>query len=202
MIFLSTPSARRATPDWMPGSTVPMYFYPRPPQGGRLQTVAVLDKMLHISIHALRGEGDGECNYTRERVQEFLSTPSAGRATAGFWPDYYSNRISIHALRGEGDSFVIERGKGGLKFLSTPSAGRATPHWWQDRGRQEISIHALRGEGDAGWGCDQNRDVGFLSTPSAGRATPGLRRRACRFPYFYPRPPRGGRPRTSTMECL
>ncbi len=79
-IFLSTPSARRAT-----GAAI-------------AQFVHVL-----ISIHALREEGD------RVRVagefprQEFLSTPSARRATL-------SNRlwlgrlfISIHALREEGD---------------------------------------------------------------------------------------------------
>ena len=58
-----------------------MNFYPRPPRGGRLQTVAVLDKMLHISIHALREEGDLVII-----VDE-----------VGFLG------ISIHALREEGD---------------------------------------------------------------------------------------------------
>ena len=35
---------------------------------------------------------------------------------------------------------------------------------------------------------------GFLSTPSARRATPRKDRQRRRSPYFYPRPPRGGRP--------
>ena len=56
-------------------------------------------------------------------------------------------------------------------FLSTPSARRATHKgpagYYADRG---ISIHALREEGD---GCHQ------FSPPA--------------IPYFYPRPPRGGR---------
>ena len=34
----------------------------------------------------------------------------------------------------------------------------------------------------------------FLSTPSARRATCRLSARWCRLHYFYPRPPRGGRP--------
>ena len=35
----------------------------------------------------------------------------------------------------------------------------------------------------------------FLSTPSARRATGSSSHRPCRCRYFYPRPPRGGRPR-------
>ena len=34
--FLSTPSARRATAEPLPGLLWPSYFYPRPPRGGRL----------------------------------------------------------------------------------------------------------------------------------------------------------------------
>ena len=56
-------------------------------------------------------------------------------------------------------------------FLSTPSARRATVPAQVRQPAQSISIHALREEGDG-----QSRS--FL---------PGCR-------YFYPRPPRGGRP--------
>mgnify|MGYP000617635135 FL=1 len=55
-------------------------FYPRPPRGGRLED-----------------EHDG---YT---YREFLSTPSARRATCGGRPDWNNTGISIHALREEGD---------------------------------------------------------------------------------------------------
>ena len=58
-IFLSTPSARRATNLWACGFTQPTYFYPRPPRGGRLMPLAMV--------------------YAPFR---FLSTPSARRATA------------------------------------------------------------------------------------------------------------------------
>ena len=57
-----------------------------------------------------------------------------------------------------------------LVFLSTPSARRATVLQLTALRHFEISIHALREEGDSGCGLH-------------------LRPR----PYFYPRPPRGGR---------
>ena len=64
-----------------------------------------------------------------------------------------------------------------------------------------ISIHALREEGDVQ--CERPSKAGkkFLSTPSARRATrggAGLERSAH---YFYPRPPRGGRP-SKAMSIL
>ena len=59
-----------------------------------------------------------------------------------------------------------------VRFLSTPSARRAT-----DADGDTLTV------------------TEFLSTPSARRATRAAA--PCRFPspYFYPRPPRGGRPR-------
>ena len=179
ILFLSTPSARRAT-QGIRGSCVNFiisihalreegdrvslhtfvmwnYFYPRPPRGGRHQLVQ---------------------QYTF--LFQFLSTPSARRATTaatGFLP---SIQISIHALREEGDVQCERPGKAGKKFLSTPSARRAT--------RRVLLV------GESGL---------FLSTPSARRATISCKagRRQCK--HFYPRPPRGGRPgRTSiTSVC-
>ena len=57
------------------------YFYPRPPRGGR-HSSALLDKLHHlISIHALREEGDKNKLTPEECKEQFLSTPSARRAT-------------------------------------------------------------------------------------------------------------------------
>ena len=100
--FLSTPSARRATErlDEGVGDVVISIhalreegdprkksvhdkitdFYPRPPRGGRLGGV-VVDAARH----------------------EFLSTPSARRATNAVQLILESLSISIHALREEGD---------------------------------------------------------------------------------------------------
>ncbi len=57
-VFLSTPSARRATDPDRRTHTRPCYFYPRPPRGGRLKEFAQKDYRCNISIHALREEGD------------------------------------------------------------------------------------------------------------------------------------------------
>ena len=80
-VFLSTPSARRATYIHALAKDELNNFYPRPPRGGRRIPVArvALDGL--ISIHALREEGD-TINQLRQAFQiQFLSTPSARRAT-------------------------------------------------------------------------------------------------------------------------
>ena len=57
--FLSTPSARRATPSLKSVRPSARNFYPRPPRGGRLGAQSVVGIGFGISIHALREEGDG-----------------------------------------------------------------------------------------------------------------------------------------------
>ena len=146
------------------------YFYPRPPRGGR---PAQLKK--------------------RQTVREFLSTPSARRATVLCSTSCIFSRISIHALREEGDesrravfavagNFYPRPPRGGRLvchvfdcplglFLSTPSARRATPR------PRPAALSAK-----------------FLSTPSARRATVCAAKASALNDNFYPRPPRGGRP--------
>ena len=147
-LFLSTPSARRAT--CRAGSR---RIY-RP-----------------ISIHALREEGDGTgCRPVMSRLR-FLSTPSARRATCESYVQEFYSPISIHALREEGDLPVGALSRAHSQFLSTPSARRATQAQKKISGlnvflstpsarrataalrllhpRRPISIHALREEGDS-----------------------------------------------------
>ena len=57
-IFLSTPSARRATSSGRLWWLRLVYFYPRPPRGGRLPFSKRIAPPSQISIHALREEGD------------------------------------------------------------------------------------------------------------------------------------------------
>ena len=81
-LFLSTPSARRATDVLELRTSELKNFYPRPPRGGRRcgqekQAVGGV-----ISIHALREEGDAFTPSGSARPSAFLSTPSARRATA------------------------------------------------------------------------------------------------------------------------
>ena len=102
-LFLSTPSARRATIPHRKGPLGNNDFYPRPPRGGRLDQQAEIDSYLEISIHALREEGDSRGQQARGVTKVFLSTPSARRATRNGHRHYQKLEISIHALREEGD---------------------------------------------------------------------------------------------------
>ena len=152
-------------------SGVMRYFYPRPPRGRRRENIQCEAKLLAISIHALREEGDvsppfwgaaGSYFYPRPPrggrpaaeslaalTDVFLSTPSARRATES---KLVSGTVAL--------------------FLSTPSARRATirqpapvckasdfyprpPRGGRRSRLAKIIGHAL-----------------FLSTPSARRATP------------------------------
>ena len=169
-LFLSTPSARRATFQRDTQDQNDIHFYPRPPRGGRPGIVCLeQSKITYFYPRPPRG-GRRNTSYQRAMADIFLSTPSARRATAGAKPQRSVNYISIHALREEGDlpfdshtvlltDFYPRPPRGGrpavvledyeeTKFLSTPSARRATR---PDAARQ----HRAR----------------FLSTPSARRAT-------------------------------
>ena len=124
------------------------YFYPRPPRGGRLHGILLT----------------GSC-------REFLSTPSARRATfsdAGYrLPPIFLSTPSARRATTEG-GYV---GSDLYKFLSTPSARRATVQPPFVDFVVKISIHALREEGDPRSPYKKGFACPFLSTPSARRAT-------------------------------
>ena len=124
-LFLSTPSARRATDVLELRTSELKNFYPRPPRGGR--------RAGHVQVI---------------KAKVFLSTPSARRATSLNTVSRLISMISIHALREEGDQKTrIASGPRG-RFLSTPSARRATAKVKPGVQHGVISIHALREEGD------------------------------------------------------
>ena len=146
-VFLSTPSARRATYILSDVGCIGLDFYPRPPRGGRLQ-----HRHDHAGQHNFyprppRGGRQHDPGERTHRKYEFLSPPSARRATWTVAPTPTPTNISIPALREEGDR-------------------RSDP----DNNKLAISIPALREEGDKG-----------LFSICTIRS------------YFYPRPPRGGR---------
>ena len=194
--FLSTPSARRATLFFTGHDIILWNFYPRPPRGGRPNSVLV------SKVNIL-----------------FLSTPSARRATVSYSSSYFRLIISIHALREEGDpSNLIPQILQVHFYPRPPRGGRQRPDAAEDRGchfyprpprggrrrrphRQEmagrfLSTPSARRATDP-WYPFTSKDR-FLSTPSARRATP---KRDILFllpKYFYPRPPRGGRQQRRT----
>ena len=146
--------------------------YPRPPRGGRPA---------------------GHRRPTPHR--EFLSTPSARRATQCRTGLHDRARISIHALREEGDLCKMQEQAVISVFLSTPSARRATTPFGasSDGLFQFLSTPSVRRATVDGPVSVQL--VEFLSTPSVRRATVPKFSRLFWICYFYPRPPRGGRPK-------
>ena len=147
------------------------YFYPRPPRGGRLcipcacwlcprflstpsARRATAHKCphcagLHISIHALREEGDLPWLSLCSAIGKFLSTPSARRATDA--PLIWATSLMYfypRPLRGGRQPSVSAPGCNYI-FLSTPSARRATGESCHRGCRRDISIHALCEEGDS-----------------------------------------------------
>ena len=192
-LFLSTPSARRATLEVRAVRRVGADFYPRPPRGGRQVCRAEAPAGQIISIHALREEGDTSAAENLAVAGVFLSTPSARRAT----------RVRNQPHRRK-DNFYPRPPRGGRhcrdcqrnhtwRFLSTPSARRATAALRLLHPRRPISIHALREEGDYLLDLLSRMTNEFLSTPSARRATLTEASGSSRPRNFYPRPPRGGR---------
>ena len=194
VIFLSTPSARRAT----------------------CCSDCLCPVVLQISIHALREESDDGLGAADRSRPLFLSTPSARRATV--WPSKISSAKGYfypRPPRGERPLFLLCPVSGviflstpsarratfkyvapvaGALFLSTPSARRATAaasmttkpsSYFYPRpprgerllaystkyGAELISIHALREESDRTARLTLLLQQSFLSTPSARRAT-------------------------------
>ena len=149
-VFLSTPSARRATSADIMRECHKMHFYPRPPRGGRRCGLAKSALPRVISIHALREEGD------------FLRAVPDAHAFCD---------ISIHALREEGDRRSQHQIQSKVNFYPRPPRGGRRQQVEQSFSEIMISIHALREEGDGSRSRQQCQHDQFLSTPSARRAT-------------------------------
>ena len=145
--FLSTPSARRATPPGQVQQIRHVDFYPRPPRGGRPRARGSTTTLINFYPRPPRG-GRPKISPNRTSPRKFLSTPSARRATYRDAKSEPSMDISIHALREEGDCTAFSTNSSSRLFLSTPSARRATLRKGLGVQHQRISIHALREEGD------------------------------------------------------
>ena len=191
MIFLSTPSARRAT---------------------RHASRCLIHKI--ISIHALREEGDSSrAGWMRPKSNfyprpprggrrksagcphgpiPFLSTPSARRATLLLQHQHPERQISIHALREEGDERMGLYVTSQEYFYPRPPRGGRLGRFRLPWCRYSISIHALREEGDPYVFLvtyPATISIHALREEGDGDLCTGQRKRR----YFYPRPPRGGR---------
>ena len=189
--FLSTPSAGRAT--WRKGyiqCTNGISIHALRGEGDKAERPSF--QIREISIHALRGEGDQENTISRNTLDQFLSTPSAGRAThcKGMAADIVV--ISIHALRGEGDQRSNQAHDADLGISIHALRGEGDARRDLSRIARQISIHALRGEGDQRAVEDMRKAGLFLSTPSAGRATQ-MKLRGRRQQHIFLSTPSAGR---------
>ena len=193
-IFLSTPSARRAT--------------------------VGLTKIFHcfdISIHALREEGDTAIEKAFKGNVVFLSTPSARRATRlimaikaalkYFYPrpprggrrQHHGQRagrkeISIHALREEGDTMREALLYKIMAFLSTPSARRATAKT-ERKPSAFVSLYTSLHKLQRG-ACKTNRKITPLLAQTAGIPVRSVRENHVRCLFAL-----AGHQKISTLSC-
>ena len=217
VVFLSTPSARRATAGARGYAACGrISIHALREEGDTVQNVPG-DKLSAISIHALREEGDAETKHLQELSGAFLSTPSARRATQnGQHRGQPARNFYPRPPRGGRLAAAVASLRMVTVFLSTPSARRATrgpgtPHrplgYFYPRpprgGRpvvkmhkilrlEKISIHALREEGDSIQRPAKETGHNFYPRPPRG-GRPTLSAQIVQKSYFYPRPPRGGR---------
>ena len=213
-LFLSTPSARRATRRYIRRRACCRDFYPRPPRGGRQGGCAYELCHLWISIHALREEGDSTAGIMCRRPTNFYPRPPRGGRPyqkimgvkiMNFYPRPPRGGRRLMPTKRAGRIYFYPRPpRGGRhktgelalwddEFLSTPSARRATLCRVYRGIRRDISIHALREEGDLG-GVEEPSSSATISI-HALREEGDERRLKTQilFTDFYPRPPRGGR---------
>ena len=169
--FLSTPSARRATPNrsheehpqgnfyprpprggrppdmslWMPLS----YFYPRPPRGGRRSWGCTHSGCRTISIHALREEGDPTAGTGEMECANFYPRPPRGGRLqqvqhSPYHPEHFYPRPPRGGRRCK---FFRPRRRSSYFYPRPPRGGRPK--------RDKTMYNRMQ----------------FLSTPSARRAT-------------------------------
>ena len=167
-LFLSTPSARRAT-RWillrLRCSRISIHALRE--EGDHLRVLQAQDQT--ISIHALREEGD----------QDHRQVGS-------------SDFISIHALREEGDDSTVGVGRQvEISIHALREEGDHPPR--RSSRRKPISIHALREEGDVRQAATMPCPAYFYPRPPRGGRPCGRPWKPRRHTHFYPRPPRGGR---------
>ena len=168
-------------------------FNPRPPRGGRLQSIKVRNSAIFISIHAPREGGDNEDFHDLPAFPLFQSTPPARGATSSnaFLILFYSD-FNPRPPRG-GRLLVANSRQRPSEFQSTPPARGATLGLQNMEQQIIISIHAPREGGDPKGDPKAPLRALFQSTPPARGATLPAPWHPRPDGDFNPRPPRGGR---------
>ena len=170
-LFLSTPSARRATGRVHLRGLRHRYFYPRPPRGGRRRVRFPASHSRYFYPRPPRGGRPAATRPPPFRWR-FLSTPSARRATSDC-PERVRKRAEFLSTPSARRATRWRRGRSQHRTYFYPRPPRGGRHGYHGGGNRQrgISIHALREEGDRGCRGKRGKKGGFLSTPSARRAT-------------------------------
>ena len=144
-LFLSTPSARRAT-DRMP----------------------LRSKTYLISIHALREEGDSLFSSTSTQTGRISIHALREEGDLDPSQSLRGVRISIHALREEGD--LPEKDRQAVRSISIHALREEGDRHPAERraGLLRISIHALREEGDGKISSIEGEPDNFYPRPPRG----------------------------------
>ena len=180
-LFLSTPSARRATSGVFDQVRRRAHFYPRPPRGERQDGTVDVAITAVISIHALREESDGQFLPGWRFFTNFYPRPPRGERPALFHR-YLLPEIHFYPRPPRGERRRGRRPRTRpQRFLSTPSARRATAK--TERKHPAFvslytSLHKLQRDV-----CKPNRKITSLLAQTAGipvRSVPG-NHVCCRF---------------------
>ena len=169
-LFLSTPSARRATTE-SGRNHLKNQFLSTPSARRATSGRTCRVQEIEISIHALREEGDRCAPQSRARCRSYFypRPPRGGRQLNQYASSEADAFLSTPSAR---RATLLHGGKTTVRayfYPRPPRGGRPGPESVNGK-NCGISIHALREEGDSPWAI-----------------------RPARNPYFYPRPPRGGR---------
>ena len=155
-----------------------VYFYPRPPRGGRLESG--FDGMVcyHFYPRPPRGGRRGR-RAPVLRQPDFYPRPPRGGRPADHGSVDRNRSISTHALREEGDKMTLKFDAPAFNFYPRPPRG-----------------------GRRCWTSSRPTIPYFYPRPPRGG------RRQMSLPImavwidFYPRPPRGGRRWPGTVRCI
>ena len=168
-LFLSTPSARRATydDDHVPTQDTISIHALREEGDCHTDNCCLVDA---ISIHALREEGDKNFLKLFNSLTDFYPRPPRGGRPRLFLKKNLYFYFYPRPPRGGRPVELAPRCLPFYFYPRPPRGGRPQSgrlHLPNDT----ISIHALREEGDTGYPAFRPDAGGFLSTPSARRAT-------------------------------
>ena len=166
--FLSTPSARRATHQDCPEKGCNKNFYPRPPRGGRRYLARPERHDLRISIHALREEGDWSGSIRWAQHSHFYPRPPRGGRRILYWFDFtFTEFLSTPSARRATLQCLVTWSSHRYFYPRPPRGGRPyNGHMFTKS--FEISIHALREEGDHGTSSPMWRFQDFYPRPPRG----------------------------------